>query len=88
MEKNLLTPQGILDNAMDFGLRLSGTDFPVSIFPQPIQHIITELHECQSFPIDYVAASMLTAICKIPIILTPSDSCKLTPCLRSAFSRP
>ena len=26
--------------------------------------------------------------CKIPIILTPSDSCKLTPCLRSAFSRP
>lgn len=62
MEKNLLTPQGILDNATDFGLRLSGTDFPVSIFPQPMQHIITELHECQSFPIDYVAASMLTAI--------------------------
>ena len=26
--------------------------------------------------------------CKIPIILTPSDSCKLPPCLRSAFSRP
>ncbi|MBO6252714.1 MAG: DUF3987 domain-containing protein, partial [Bacteroidaceae bacterium] len=62
MEKNILTPQGILDNATDFGLRLCGTDFPVSAFPQPIQHIITELHECQSFPIDYVAASMLTAI--------------------------
>ncbi len=59
---DILTPQGILDNATDFGLRLSGTDFPVSIFPQPMQHIITELHECQSFPIDYVAASMLTAI--------------------------
>jgi len=58
----MLNPQGILDNATDFGLRLSGTDFPVSVFPQSIQHIITELHECQSFPIDYVAASMLTAI--------------------------
>ena len=62
MSSSILTPQGILDNATDFGLRLSGTDFPVSVFPQPIQHIITELHECQSFPIDYVAASMLTAI--------------------------
>ena len=62
MSGSVLTPQGILDNATDFGLRLSGTVFPVSVFPQPIQHIITELHECQSFPIDYVAASMLTAI--------------------------
>jgi len=62
MEKNILTPQGILDNVTDFGLRLCGTNFPVSVFPQSIQHIITELHECQSFPIDYVAASMLTAI--------------------------
>jgi len=62
MEKNILTPQGILDNVTDYGLRLSDTNFPVSVFPQSIQHIIMELHECQSFPIDYVAASMLTAI--------------------------
>lgn len=62
MSGSILTPQGVLDNATDFGIRLSGTDFPVSIFPQPIRHIIQELHECQSFPIDYVAASMLTAI--------------------------
>ena len=32
--------------------------------------------------------TLLGAYCKIPIILTPSDSCKLPPCLRSAFSRP
>ncbi len=62
MSGSVLTPQGILDNVTDFGLRLNGTDFPVSVFPQPIRHIIQELHECQSFPVDYVAASMLTAI--------------------------
>ena len=62
MSGSVLTPRGILDNVTDFGLRLSGTDFPVSVFPQSIRHIIQELHECQSFPVDYVAASMLTAI--------------------------
>ena len=43
---------------MSFG----GAEFPVEIFPSKIQRIIHEVYECQSYPIDYTAASILTAI--------------------------
>ena len=51
--------------------------------------IIKQEHEKTIFDIKHMPkVEALKAMCKIPIILTPSDSCKLTPCLRSAFSRP
>lgn len=52
----------IVDKAIDMSMKLAGTEFPVSIFPNRIQRIIREVHECHSYPTDYIAASILTAI--------------------------
>lgn len=35
----------IMDKAIDMSTRLSGSQFPVSIFPAKIQRIIKEVHE-------------------------------------------
>ena len=48
--------------AMRMGAELSGGEFPISVFPHKIQHIITELHASQGYPIDYIAAAMLSAL--------------------------
>ena len=48
--------------AMRRGAELSGSEFPISIFPHKIQRIITELHASQGYPIDYIAAAMLSAL--------------------------
>ena len=47
--------------AMRLGAELSGGEFPISVFPHKIQRIITELHASQGYPIDYIAAAMLSA---------------------------
>ncbi len=52
----------IMDKAIDMSARLSGSQFPVSIFPAKIQRIIKEVHECHSFPTDYISAAILTAL--------------------------
>ena len=62
MDEQSLHPVAIIDKAIDLSTKLAGTEFPISIFPAKIQHIINEVHECHSYPIDYVAASILTAI--------------------------
>ena len=51
--------------AMRMGAELSGGEFPISVFPHKIQHIITELHASQGYPIDYIAAAMLLALAGI-----------------------
>lgn len=62
MDYKSITPEGIINKAMDLNMSFAGAEFPVGIFPSQIQHIIHEVNECQSYPIDYTAASMLTAI--------------------------
>ena len=57
-----INPMIIMDKAIDVGTRLSGSQFPVSIFPAKIQRIIKEVHECHSFPTDYISAAILTAL--------------------------
>lgn len=57
-----INPMIIMDKAIDMGTRLSGSQFPVSIFPAKIQRIIKEVHECHSFPTDYISAAILTAL--------------------------
>ena len=57
-----INPASIIDEAIDLSTRLSGTAFPVSIFPAKIQRIIREVHECHNYPTDYIAAAILTAI--------------------------
>lgn len=49
-----INPMIIMDKAIDMSTRLSGSQFPVSIFPAKIQRIIKEVHECHSFPTDYI----------------------------------
>lgn len=44
-----INPMIIMDKAIDMSTRLSGSQFPVSIFPAKIQRIIKEVHECHSF---------------------------------------
>lgn len=62
MSATTISPEILIDKAIDMSMKNIGTDFPISIFPANIQHIIKEVHECHGYPIDYVAASMLTAI--------------------------
>ena len=57
-----LTAEGIMGAAMRMSAELSGGEFPISIFPHKIQRIITELHASQGYPIDYIAAAMLSAL--------------------------
>lgn len=62
MDTSSINPASIIDEAVDLSMRLTGTDFPVSIFPSKIQRIINEVHECHNYPTDYIAAAILTAI--------------------------
>lgn len=62
MEEKSITPEGIINQAMGMNMSFAGAEFPVEIFPSKIQQIIHEVYECQSYPIDYTAASILTAI--------------------------
>ena len=62
MDTYSINPASIIDEAIDLSTRLSGTAFPVSIFPTKIQRIIHEVHECHNYPTDYIAAAILTAI--------------------------
>ncbi len=55
-------PQLILDKAIDLSVNLTGSGFPISIFPSKIQKIIREVNDCYGFPIDYVGAAMLVAV--------------------------
>ena len=61
METLSINPASIIDKAIDMSNSLTGTQFPISVFPAKIQRIINEVHECHSYPTDYVAASILTA---------------------------
>ena len=45
-----INPASIIDEAIDLSTRLSGTAFPISIFPAKIQRIIREVHECHNYP--------------------------------------
>ena len=56
MEKKTIDPMLMMDKAIDMSMKLAGTEFPVSIFPSRIQRIIREVHECHSYPTDYIAA--------------------------------
>lgn len=62
MDTYSINPVSIIDEAIDLSTRLSGTAFPVNIFPNKIQRIISEVHECHNYPTDYIAAAILTAI--------------------------
>lgn len=62
MEEQTIIPEFLLDKAKELGLSFSDSSFPVEIFPTKIRKIITEVHECQGFPIDYIASAMLVAI--------------------------
>ena len=57
-----LTAEGIMGAAMSMGAELLDGEFPISVFPHKIQRIITELHASQGYPIDYIAAAMLSAL--------------------------
>ena len=50
MDTYSINPVSIIDEAIDLSTRLSGTAFPVSIFPNKIQRIIREVHECHNYP--------------------------------------
>lgn len=46
MDTYSINPASIIDEAIDLSTRLSGTAFPISVFPAKIQRIIREVHEC------------------------------------------
>ena len=39
MDTYSINPASIIDEAVDLSMRLTGTDFPVSVFPTKIQRI-------------------------------------------------
>ena len=62
METSKLTAEGIIGEAVRIGAKMSGGEFPIEVFPIKIQRIIGSLHDCQGYPVDYVAAAILAAI--------------------------
>lgn len=62
MEISKLIVEGIIGEAVCIGVKMSGGEFPIEIFPVRIQRIINSLHDCQSYPVDYVATAILVAI--------------------------
>ncbi|WP_304295673.1 DUF3987 domain-containing protein [Porphyromonas gulae] len=62
MKEEAIVPEVLLDKAIELGLSFTGSTFPISIFPSEIRNIIAEVHECQGFPIDYIASAMLVTI--------------------------
>ena len=62
METSKLTAEGIIGEAVRIGAKMSGGEFPIEVFPIRIQRIINSLHDCQGYPVDYVAAAILAAI--------------------------
>ena len=62
METSKLTAEGIIGEAVRIGAKMSGGEFPIDVFPIRIQRIISSLHDCQGYPVDYVAAAILAAI--------------------------
>ena len=62
METSQLTAECIIGEAVRIGARMSGGEFPIEVFPIRIQRIISSLHDCQGYPVDYVAAAILAAI--------------------------
>ena len=57
-----ITPQLVLDKAIDHCTAITGGGFPISLYPSKIQRIIREVNDCYGFPVDYVAAAMLEAV--------------------------
>ena len=62
METSKLTAEGIIGEAVRIGAKMSGGEFPIEIFPIRIQRIISSLHDCQGYPVDYVAAAILARL--------------------------
>ena len=62
METSKLTAECIIGEAVRIGAKMSGGEFPIEVFPIRIQRIISSLHDCQGYPVDYVAAAILAAI--------------------------
>lgn len=62
MEPQKLTAEGIIGEAVRIGAKMSGGEFPIEVFPLRIQRIISSSHDCQGYPVDYVAAAILAAI--------------------------
>ena len=62
MGEQTIVPEVLLDKAIELGLSFSDSAFPIGIFPSEIRNIIAEVHECQGFPVDYIASAMLVAI--------------------------
>ena len=50
METSKLTAEGIIGEAVHIGAKMSGSEFPIEIFPIRIQRIISSLHDCQGYP--------------------------------------
>ena len=49
----------ILNSASDYGNSLMGIEFPLSVLPQRLQHVVMQLHEYNGFPVEYTAVSMV-----------------------------
>ena len=62
METSKLTAEGIIGEVVRIGAKMSGSEFPIEVFPIRIQRIISSLYDCQGYPVDYVAAAILAAI--------------------------
>lgn len=54
--------RGIISETVCIRTKMSDYEFPIEIFPTRIQRIISSLHECQGYPLNYIAAAILAVI--------------------------
>ena len=61
MEENRITAERIIGEALACNDVLSGSDFPLHVFPANFQEIARTTSHCLGYPLDFIAASMLFA---------------------------
>ena len=65
MGKSVISPEGIISDAVELINKSRDTSFPCEIFPQEMREIIFEMNDTLCLPIDFTASSILVAIATV-----------------------
>ena len=78
LELSGIMPGERIGEAVRIGAKMSGGEFPIEVFPIRVQRIISSLHDCQGYPVDYVAACWK----RVPTNPPPSRTSRSAPTWR------
>ncbi len=62
MEKSIIAAEGIINDVLSAEDTISGSEFPLYIFPMSFQEIVRTTSRCMGYSLDFLASAMLFAI--------------------------